>query len=42
MNDKRHHQRRRRRLNWGVVFKTITFLGQAIYYVARFWFSDRE
>jgi hypothetical protein len=44
MSKKRHHQRRRRYSSAVWVFKALTALGQAAFYVARFWIwiSDRE
>lgn len=44
MSNKDRHQRRRRRFNWGWLFKLIVEMGQAMFYVVRFWFwlSDRE
>jgi len=46
MDTKNRHQRRRRRSgrNQGWLWRVIVLLGQATYYVVRFWFlfSDRE
>jgi hypothetical protein len=44
MSKKDHHQRRRRQLNRVWLFKLIVGIGQAAFYVVRFWFllSDRE
>lgn len=44
MSYKDHHQRRRRRPNRGWLWKLIVGIGQAAFYVVRFWFcwSDRE
>ncbi|WP_306028444.1 hypothetical protein [Stappia sp. MMSF_3263] len=44
MSKEDRHQRRRRRLTRAWLFKLIVGLGQAAYYVARFWFwlSDRQ
>ncbi len=44
MSDKDRHQRRRRELNMVLIFKVITALGQAVFYLARLWFwmTDRQ
>lgn len=44
MSDNDRHQRRRRTLNAVVIFKIITALGQAAFYLARLWFwiTDRQ
>ncbi|MGO4561982.1 hypothetical protein [Mesorhizobium sp. 2RAF21] len=44
MSNQNHHQRRRRQPNRDWLWKLIVGLGQAAYYVARFWFwwSDRQ
>lgn len=44
MSNEDHHQRRRRRFSRDWLFKLIVGLGQAAFYVVRFWFwlSDRE
>lgn len=44
MSKKNYHQRRRRRLNRVWLFKLIVGIGQAAFYVVRFWLwlSDQE
>ncbi len=40
MSETNHHQRRRRRFNWVLIFKIITFLGQVIDFILKHWNGD--